>query len=97
MNLACRDTIYRPMSAGLGEICRERRRLLLAFSETACVYAANVREMADLAGAGLHSEVDVLRRRCRVGWENLEKARLALFRHEADHQCDRAERISAHT
>lgn len=77
------------MSSGLPEICQERSRLLNDYRETAGKYADVVREMANLAGAGLHSEVGLLRQGCRAAWEKVEKARLALFRHEADHQCDR--------
>jgi hypothetical protein len=76
------------MSSGLPEICQQRVRLLNDYRETAVKYAEAVREMANLAGSGLHSEVAVLRRVCRAAWEAAEKARLALFRHEADHQCD---------
>ena len=76
------------MSSGLPEISQQRVRLLHDYRETAVSYADAVREMANLAGSGLHSEVAVLRRVCRAAWEAAEKARLALFRHEADHQCD---------
>ena len=76
------------MSSGLPEICQQRLRLLNDYRETAARYADAVREMANLAGSGLHSEVAVLRRACRAAWEKAENARLALFRHEADHQCD---------
>jgi hypothetical protein len=76
------------MSSGLPAICQQRARLLNDYRETAVSYADAVREMANLAGSGLHSEVALLRRVCRTAWEAAEKARLALFRHEADHQCD---------
>jgi hypothetical protein len=76
------------MSSGLPEICSQRSRLLNDYRETAVKYADAVREMANLAGSGLHSEVSQLRRACRVAWEKAEVARLALFRHEADHRCD---------
>jgi hypothetical protein len=77
------------MFNGLPEVCQERSRLLNVYRETAGKYADAVREMANLAGTGLHSEVAVLRQVCRAAWEKVEKDRLALFRHEADHQCDR--------
>jgi len=79
---------------GLAEICQERMRLLQEFSRTARAYADQVREMADLTIMGLHSEVEVVRRRCRAAWDKLEKARIALYRHEADHQCDLAQSFS---
>ena len=84
------------MSNGLPEVCQERLRFLNNYRETAQVYAEAVCKMADLAGAGLHTEVKVLRRSCRDAWETAEKARMALFRHEADHLCDlEARRFSA--
>jgi hypothetical protein len=84
------------MSSGFPSLCEERFRLLVLYRETAKTYADAVREMADLAGAGLHSEVATLRRICRGAWEKAEQARLALYRHEADHQCDRElQRFSA--
>jgi len=84
------------MSNGLSEVCRERSRLLNVYRETAVKYADAVREMANLAGTGLHSEVTVLRRACRTAWDQAEKVRMSLFRHEADHQCDREiQRFSA--
>jgi hypothetical protein len=84
------------MSSGLPEICPQRSRLLSDYRETAVKYADAVREMANLAGIGLHSEVSLMRRACRAAWEKAEKARMALFRHEADHQCDREiQRFSA--
>jgi len=76
------------MSTGLPEVCQERLGFLNKYRETAKTYADAVSAMADLAGAGLHTEVLVLRRSCRDAWEIAEKARMALFRHEADHQCD---------
>jgi len=69
--------------------CQERLRLLSDYSERARAYAKHVQELADLVSDGLHSEADVLRRRCRAAWDAVEKARIALYRHEADHQCDR--------
>ena len=76
------------MSTGLPEVCQERMRFLNNYRETAREYAAAVSAMADLDGAGLYTEVQVSRRSCRDAWEIAEKARIALFRHEADHQCD---------
>ena len=77
------------MSSALAGCCPERVRLLDAYREAARRYSEAVNKLADLAGTGLESEFDVLRRACRAGWETAEKTRLALFRHEADHFCDR--------
>lgn len=77
------------MFTELSEFCQERLKLLSAYREATKNYAEIVDKLADLAGLGLQSEFDVLRRACRIGWESAEKARLALFRHEADHCCDR--------
>ena len=71
--------------------CPERLRLVRDYSETTRIYADLVREMTDLVGCGLESEVDLLRRSCKTAWEAVERARLALFRHEVNHSCNRSD------
>jgi hypothetical protein len=70
-------------------MCSERRTLLSDYSEAAEAYADCVRKFTDLVGLGLRTEVDVLRRSCRSAWEAAERSRLALYRHETNHGCDR--------
>ena len=70
-------------------MCQERIRLVGHYRETTRTYADFVRKMTDLVGLGIESEVDLLRRSCRISWDAAEKARLALSRHEADHSCNR--------
>ena len=72
-------------------LCQERIRLVADYRETTRAYADIVRKMTDLVGLGIESEVDLLRRTCRLSWDAAEKARLALFRHEADHSCNRVD------
>jgi hypothetical protein len=72
-------------------MCQERFRLVADYRETTRVYADSVRKMTDLVGLGIESEVDLLRRSCRMAWDAAEKARLALFRHEANHSCHRGD------
>jgi hypothetical protein len=72
-------------------LCQERIRLVADYRETTRTYADFVRKMTELVGLGIESEVDLLRRSCKMSWEAAEKARLALFRHEADHFCNRAD------
>ena len=72
-------------------LCQERIRLVADYRETTRAYADIVRKMTDLVGLGIESEVDLLRRTCRLSWDAAEKARLALFRHEADHSCNRTD------
>jgi hypothetical protein len=72
-------------------MCQERIRLVADYRETTRTYADFVRKLTDLVGLGIETEVDVLRRSCRLAWEAAEKARLALFRHEADHSCNRSD------
>jgi hypothetical protein len=72
-------------------MCQERIRLVSNYRETTRTYADIVRKMTDLVGLGIESEVDLLRRSCRLAWDSAEKARLALFRHEADHSCNRTD------
>jgi len=71
--------------------CQERIRLVADYRETTRTYADFVRKMTDLIGLGIESEVELLQRSCRLAWEAAEKARLALFRHEANHSCNRAD------
>ncbi len=70
-------------------MCQERIRLVTDYRETTRTYADFVRKMTDLVGLGIESEVELLQRSCRLSWEAAEKARLALFRHEANHSCNR--------
>ena len=76
-------------------MCQERIRLVADYRETARTYADSVRKMTDLVGLGIESEVDLLRRSCRLAWEASEKARVALFRHEANHGCDRKDFVAS--
>jgi hypothetical protein len=76
-------------------LCPERLRLVTDYRETTRAYADSVRKMTDLVGLGIESEVDLLRRTCRVAWDATEQARLALFRHEANHGCDRTDFASS--
>jgi hypothetical protein len=78
------------MPSDLPTICQVRARLLRDYRDAATHYAGKVREMAELAIAGLETESNALRRLCRAAWETAESSRLALSRHEADHSCDRA-------
>jgi hypothetical protein len=72
-------------------LCVERQNLLSELGETTRVYADSVRKMTDLLGMGIEFEVSQLRRTCRTAWDAVERARLALYRHEANHGCDRAD------
>lgn len=72
-------------------ICAERRVLLFDYQETTRVYAESVSKMTDLVGLGIDTEVALLRRVCKTAWEACEQARLKLYRHEANHGCDRAD------
>ncbi len=72
-------------------MCQERIRLVTNYRETTRAYADLVRKMTELVGLGIESEVDLLRRSCRLAWEAAEKARLGLWRHEADHSCNRSD------
>lgn len=76
-------------------MCSERLRLISDYRETTRTYADSVREMTDLVGLGIETEVSLLRRACRIAWEAAEGARLALYRHEANHGCDRKDLSSS--
>ena len=77
--------------------CQERIRLVADYRETTRTYADFVRKMTDLIGLGIESEVELLQRSCRLAWEAAEKARLALFRHEANHSCNRSDFLPPRT
>jgi len=70
-------------------VCQERVRLLRNYSDASTNYAVKVRELVELAIAGLENETNAARRLCRAAWDSAEGSRLALSRHEADHTCDR--------
>jgi hypothetical protein len=72
-------------------MCQERIRLVADYRETTRTYADFVRKMTDLVGLGIESEVDLLQRSCKLAWEAAEKSRVALFRHEANHSCNRSD------
>jgi len=78
------------MPSDLPSICQERARLLRNYSDAVSDYAVSVREMADLALAGEELRCNESRRVCRTTWDEAEKSRLALYRHEADHNCSNA-------
>lgn len=74
-------------------ICEERARLLHSYSAAARTYADRVETLSDLIASGSEQSLGDARRNCRTAWDEVEKSRLALYRHEADHQCDRGAEI----
>jgi hypothetical protein len=74
-------------------ICEERLRLLREYSDAASGYSASVREMASFVSSGEEVRANEARRICRAGWEEAERSRLALYRHEADHNCARSPQV----
>jgi hypothetical protein len=78
------------MPSDLPAICEERVRLLREYSDAAGVYSSSVRDMADFIFSGQEVRANEARRSCRTAWDRAEKSRLALYRHEADHNCARA-------
>jgi hypothetical protein len=76
-------------------MCCERLRFITDYRETTRIYADSVWEMTDLVGLGIDTEVDLLRRACKMAWDAAERARLALYRYEANHGCDRKDLTSA--
>jgi len=77
------------MPSDLPRICAERARLVREYSDAASAYSTGVRQMADLVIAGEEVKANQLRRACRTAWDTAEQSRIALFRHESDHACDR--------
>ena len=78
------------MPSDLPSICEERLRLLREYSDAASGYSRSVREMAAFVTSGEEVRANDARRRCRTAWDEAEKSRLALYRHEADHNCARS-------
>ena len=78
------------MPSDLPTICRERERLLDKYREAANEYSRSVQAMADLVTSGDEVRANEARRLCRASWDAVEKSRLALSRHEADHNCSQA-------
>jgi len=74
--------------------CAERMKLLRAYRDVAAIYAESVNQMVDFVEAGLEPEAQAARRFARSHWETLETLRLALYRHEADHCCDRTSELA---
>lgn len=70
-------------------VCQERARLLRGYADAAKTYADRVQEVSELVTSGREQGLSLVRLHCRAAWEETEKSRLALYRHEADHQCDR--------
>lgn len=75
--------------------CPERLRRVCRLGDAVRSYAEMVGILYDLVGSGLHSEVQTLQRKCRQAWQTVEEERLALYRHEANHGCDRCD-FAAH-
>lgn len=69
-------------------MCPERKRLLLQYIDAIKAYYEAVRILAEIGGAALGADVQVIRINCRKALLLAEEARLALMRHEADHFCD---------
>jgi hypothetical protein len=78
------------MPSDLPTICQERHRLLGEYSNAASEYSSRVREMADFVTSGEEVRANEERRICRTAWDEAERSRLALYRHEADHNCNRS-------
>jgi hypothetical protein len=81
------------MPDDLLKICEERARLLRNYSDAASNYSESVREMVELVMSGQEQRMSQARQNCRAAWDATEKSRLALFRHEADHHCDRGAQV----
>ena len=81
------------MLSDLPTICEERLRLLREYSDAASGYSASVREMAAFVTSGEEVRANETRRTCRVDWDEAERSRLALYRHEADHNCARSANV----
>jgi hypothetical protein len=82
------------MPSDLPTICEERASLLRKYSGAVSEYAKIVCDMAELVIAGEEVRANEARRTSRLAWDETERSRLALYRHEADHGCTRAANVS---
>jgi hypothetical protein len=78
-------------------ICPERSRLLADYQSSVDQYSKRVHELVEVIATGLGDDLHLVRRKLRSAFEATEKARMALYRHEADHFCDRLDFCSAPT
>jgi hypothetical protein len=69
--------------------CEERMRLLTEYRNAAYEYSVAVAELVETIALDVDSRIDLLRGACRSAWDQVEKARIAVSRHESDHLCDR--------
>jgi hypothetical protein len=81
------------MPSDLPTICKERLRLLDEYAAAAHGYSMSVREMAAFVTSGEEVRANEARRVCRTAWDEAEKSRLTLYRHEADHGCSRSANV----
>ncbi len=81
------------MLSDLPTICEVRVRLLREYSEAASSYSISVQEMAALVTSGEEVRANEARRSCRTAWDEAERSRLALYRHEADHNCSHSANV----
>lgn len=70
-------------------MCSERMRLLTDYREATHVYAESVRYLTEPALTEIQGDAELLRRACRRAWENAERTRVALIRHEECRFCRR--------
>jgi len=77
------------MPSDLPTICEERLRLLREYSDAAMGYSTRVGDLAAWVNAGDEVRANEAQRMCRIARDATEETRLALFRHEADHNCSR--------
>jgi hypothetical protein len=70
-------------------MCAERQRLLIDYRDAVHLYSERVHDWVESMALSLNADVHLLRVRCAEAWQRAEKARTSLYRHEADHLCDR--------
>ena len=83
------------MPADRQPACEQRLALVRDYHNSTKTYADSVAKLSELIHCGLDTETDLLHRMCRTAWEAAEKARMALFRHEANHGCNRRDFAAA--
>lgn len=72
-------------------ICPERSKLLIEYRNSVRDYSKYVSELVETVGLELDADLATLRRKIRDANEVSENSRIALYRHESDHFCDRTD------
>jgi hypothetical protein len=67
--------------------CEEKRSLFVAYQVAAANYSQMVRQLASVAGEGVFTEFELLRRSVKEARKRVNEARERLDEHRCEHSC----------